>query len=249
MKSRYLVGAGVIAFLLAFVAQTPMPVLWGWVAPKESRLELFGLQGTLLAGSVAGIGLQGRAAWQELRWTLHPLSLITGRVVADVDTTTPAVVRSRVVVAPWGTSLSDVRASGSIRTLLGAFGQGFLPIEGQMGADLKSLDLKGGKPTGADGTLDVEGLAWTLAKDPVVLGNFRATATTEDSKIVLKIESISGPLDVRGTAHLDQEQSYTLDLKVKVKPGATSMVQSLVQSLGRPDSQGFYTISRKGKLA
>jgi general secretion pathway protein N len=249
MKVMHLIIAGAVAFLIALIAQAPMPVLWGWVAPKESSLELYGLQGTLMKGSVAGIGMQGRGVWQELNWSLHPLGFLTGRVVADIETQTPAAVRSKVALTPWGTSLSDVRASGSIRSLLGVFGQGFLPIEGQVAADLKSLELKDGKPAGADGTLDVEALSWTLAKDPVVLGNFRATATTENSQIVVKIESVSGPLDVSGTANLDADQAYSLDLRIKVKPGATSMVQTLVQSLGRPDSQGYYTISRKGKLA
>jgi hypothetical protein len=249
MKTSRLIVAGAIAFVLALIVQAPVPVLYSWFAPKEAKLELYGLQGSLLHGSVAGIGMQGKPAWQELHWTLHPLHLLTGRLVADVETTTPAAVRSRVVMAPWGTGLSGVKASGGLRPLLGAIGQGYLPVEGQLTADFTSLDLHNTTPTYADGTLTVEGLSWTLAKDPVVLGNYRATATTQDNQIVLKIESVSGPLEVSGSANLEQDQAYTLDLRVKLKPGASSMVQTLVQSLGQPDAQGYYHVQRKGKLA
>src|SRR5204863_5408780 len=127
------------------------------------------VDGTLLHGSAAGVGVQGRPAWQELRWTLHPFALLTGRVLADVETSIPAVVRTRVSLAPWGTSLSNLRASGSVRALLGAVGQAYLPIEGQLSAEMNSLKLTAGRPTSADGVVSVDALSWTLAKDPVVL--------------------------------------------------------------------------------
>jgi general secretion pathway protein N len=249
MTRTQLIGTGVIAFALALIVQAPMPVLYGWLAPKESKIELYGLQGSVLHGSVAGIGMQGKPAWQELHWTLRPLHLLTGRLVADVETSMPAVVKSRVAMAPWGKSLSGVHASGSLRALLSAVGQGYLPIEGQMTAELDSVSLSNNLPTAADGTLLVEGLSWTLAKDPVVLGNFRATAATENDQIQLKVESVSGPLDVSGSVNVDREQAYTVDLRVKLKPDANQMVQTLVRSLGQPDPQGYYHIKRQGKLA
>ncbi|HZP12145.1 MAG TPA: type II secretion system protein N [Nevskiaceae bacterium] len=248
MKRKHLVAAGTIAFLLTFIAQAPAGALYAWLAPKAAKVELFGVDGTLLHGSVAGIGVQGRPAWQELHWTLHPLGLLTARVLADFETSTPAVVRGRVSLAPWGTSLGDVRASGSARTLFSAVGQGFLPIEGQVSADLQSLRLKDGKAASVEGVINVEGLSWTLAKDPIVLGNFRGTATTDAGKITLKIESISGPIDASGNVDVDADQAYNVDLKIKVKPGSPPMVQNLVQSLGAPDAQGFYHVLRKGKL-
>ena len=248
MKRRHLIAAGTIAFLLSFVAQAPAGALYAWFAPKAATVELYGVDGTLLHGSVAGIGVQGRPAWQTLHWDLHPLALLTARVLADIDTSTPAVVRTRVSLAPWGTTLGDLCASGSLRTLLGAVGQ-VLPIEGQVSADLKSLRLKDGKPKSADGVIDIDGLSWTLAKDPVVLGNFRGTATTDAGKITIKLESIQGAVDASGTIDLDAEQAYTVDLKIKVKPGAPPMVANLVQSLGAPDSTGVYRVLRKGKLA
>ncbi len=219
MKRKHLIAAGAISFLLTFIADAPAGALYAWFAPKAAKVELYGVDGTLLHGSVAGIGMQGRPAWQELHWTLHPLGLLTARVLADIETTTPAVVRGRVSLAPWGMSLSDVRASGSARTLLSVGGQGFLPIEGQLSADLQSLRLKDGKASSVDGVINVEGLSWTLAKDPIVLGNFRGTATTESGKITLKIESVSGPLDAHGNVELDSDQAYNVDLNTTVKPG------------------------------
>jgi hypothetical protein len=248
MKRSQLIGAGAIAFVLALLVQAPAGALYAWFSPKASTIQLYGVDGTLLHGSVAGIGVQGRPTWQELHWTLHPLALLTARVLADIETSTPAAVRTRVSLAPWGTTLGDLRASGSVRALLGVFDQ-ILPIEGQVSADLKSLRMRAGKPKSADGVITVEGLSWTLAKDPVVLGNFRGTASTDAGKITLKIESISGAIDASGSMELDADQAYSVDLQIKVKPGSPPMVQNLVQSLGAPDAQGTYHVLRKGKLA
>jgi len=249
MTRGRLIGAGVIAFAIALIVQAPLPILYGWLAPKDTKLQLYGLQGNVLRGSVAGIGMEGKPAWQELHWKLHPLHLLTGRIVADVETSTPAVVQTRVAIAPWGRSLSNVRASGSLRALLSAVGQGYLPLEGQVTADLKSLSLTQTLPTSADGSLTVDALSWTLGKDPVVLGNFRATAANESDQVQLKIESISGPLDVSGTASIARDQSYAVDLTVKLKPDAPQPVQNLIHSLGAQDPQGAYHIRRSGKLA
>jgi len=249
MTRGRLIGAGVIAFAIALIVQAPLPILYGWLAPKDTKLQLYGLQGNVLRGSVAGIGMEGKPAWQELHWKLHPLHLLTGRIVADVETSTPEVVQTRVAIAPWGRSLSNVRASGSLRALLSAVGQGYLPIEGQVSADLKSIKLTQNLPTSADGNLTVDALSWTLGKDPVVLGNFRATAANADDQVQLKIESTGGPLDVSGTASLAHDQTYALDLNIKIKPDAPPQVQNLVHSLGAPDAQGTYHIKRQGKLA
>ena len=111
MTQTRLIAAGVIAFAAALIVQAPLPILYGWLAPKDSKVQLYGLQGNVLRGSVAGIGMDGRPVWQELHWTLHPLHLLTARLVADVETSTPAVVNTRIAIAPWSKSLSNVRAS------------------------------------------------------------------------------------------------------------------------------------------
>lgn len=248
MKRRNLILLGSAVFALALIAGAPAATVYGWVTSETSPVALYGVEGTLLHGSVAGIGVQGKPVWQELRWNLHPLGLLTARIVADVAGAGPATLLSRVSFAPWGTALSDLRASGSLRAVLGAVGQGYLPVEGDLAADFPALDFDGGIPTSAEGNLTVERLSWTLAKDPLLLGDYKATASTVDDTIVLKIESVAGPLQVDGDAKLNPDKDYELDLRVKTKPEATAMLQSLVQSLGKPDPQGFYRIQRKGKL-
>ncbi len=251
MKPVHLIIAGVAAFLIGFVAQAPAAIVYGWFAPKDTKLVAYGFQGSVLHGSVAGVGMQGKTAWQDLQWTLRPLHLLTGRLVADVQTTAPATIRARLSKAPWGTSLSDVHASGSLQTVLALIEQ-FLPLEGQVRADLDSLRLRDGKLSSAKGTITMDGVASVLARDPVPLGNFQATVTTESDQVSVKLESLAGPLEVNGTTTLAPDQSYTVDLTLKVKPGSPPEVENLVRSmrgLGVPDAQGVRHLQRSGKLA
>ena len=249
MKRSHLIALGVVVFVLTLLAHAPAAALYAWFAPKASDVTLYGVEGTLMQGSLAGISVQGKPTWQDLHWTLHPLALLTGRVLADVESTTPTTLNSRVSLAPWGRHFSNLRSTGSLHTLTGAVGQNYLPVEGTVNADISSLTLKGNIPRSAEGTISVEHLAWTLAKDPLMLGDYKATATTDHGQITVKIESVSGPLQVTGDAKVADDQTYDLDLRVKTKPDAVPMLQTLVQSLGQPDAQGFYHLLRKGKLS
>jgi hypothetical protein len=246
---RTLIVLGVTVFLAAVIWRAPVAVLYGWFKPDSASVELYGLHGTLGQGSVAGISLNDKPAWQELHWTWNPLGLLLGRAVMNVSGSAPANLASSISATPWGmTRLHDLHVDGSLRAVLTATGQGYLPVEGMVTGDLSNLKLKGQALLGADGSLDIRSLNWTLAKDPLLLGDYKAVAATIKDEIVVKIESVSGPLQVAGDIKLAADQSYTVDLQVKAKPGATNMLQTLVQSLGQPDAQGFYHLRRQGKL-
>jgi len=246
MKVRWLILGGLAAFLWTLVIHAPIALLHS-LRSKESTVQPIGLAGNIAEGRVAGISSAGHVVLRGLHWRWHPLWLLALRAAFDVEASEPAVVDGRVEFMPWGTGLSRVHLSGSLKSLLGAADVAYLPIDGLTDAQLSNVRLRKGIPVFAEGLVKVRGLVWSLMKPPLQLGDFEVTLTTAGDTITANIESPSGPLESHGEAHLDNSGSYSWDIELKPKPGIDSNTQNLLHSLGAPDRQGFYHIKNAGQ--
>ncbi|HEY0916237.1 MAG TPA: type II secretion system protein N [Solimonas sp.] len=251
MKIRSLVLIGLGFLVVALLMQAPAASLYAWLKPKDRPLpvELFGLEGRLLDGRVAGVVRNGSTLVSDLRWQLEPGQLLLGRIgLALQSTRDPVLMDGKLSVSPLGTlRLGDFRANGGLRPVAAAAGFPFVPLDGQLGLDIRELRLAKGRLQQAEATVDLQGLAWALGQ-PTPLGDFRAEITTEDGHIVAQLTSVSGPLELSGEARLAPDQNYELNLRARAKPGAPPMLPNLLMQMGPPDAQGFHTLKRQGLL-
>lgn len=251
MKIRSLLLIGLGFLVVALLVQAPAASVYAWLKPKDRPLpvELFGLEGRLVDGRVAGIVRNGSTLVSDLRWQLQPVQLLLGRVgLALQSTRDPVLLDGKLSVSPLGTlRLAGLRANGGLRPLAAAAGFPFVPLDGQLGLDIRELRMAKGRLQQAEATVDLQGLAWALGQ-PTPLGDFRAEITTEDGNIVAQISSVSGPLDLSGEARLAQDQTYEVNLRARAKPGAPPMLPNLLMQMGPPDAQGFHTLKRQGLL-
>jgi len=251
MPWRAPVLLGTLAFLVTLVLHAPAPLLYHWAtAGKQSPVSLQGLEGTLLQGRVRAITVNNRPLMSDLGWTLHPLWLGLLRLTADLEAGGDNVIRVSVSRAPFGRlRLSDLDAVAGVRSLLAASGQVPLPVEGQVRMQFPTLQMEQGVPVRAEGTASVTGLAWTLAREPLVLGDFSAQVETGAEGIVAHLASgPGGPLELGGEARLSEDHKYDVHLQLRPRASASAQVQTLVKSIGNPDLQGFYHLRRNGTL-
>lgn len=251
MKRRHLIIAGVLSFVLALLTHAPIATLYGWGVPGSPPpvVGMSALSGTLLSGQAGAVTLRGRPALTDLQWTMQPLSLLWGRASFRIESRDPQLLfDARVGSGLGGTRIRDLKLNGSLRALLAAAGQPFVPVEGQVGLDLALLKLASGWPRNVDGTLRLMNLSWTLARDPLSLGDFQAELTRDEDDLTALITSLSGPLDLNGDSRLRPDRSYELHLQLKPKPEAAPMVLNLVRSLGPADAQGYHHIRRQGQF-
>jgi general secretion pathway protein N len=204
------------------------------------------------------LGVNGRPMLQDLRWSFQPWWLPLLRASFHVDGGGSDVnVDGRVALLFGGVNLSSTKAGGSVKALLGLAGFPFVPVDGQTRIKLDSLKLRQGFPQSASGNVEVHGLAWTLVKTPMPLGDFKAdisterptTGTTGVDTIKLVISTLSGPLDASGEVHLQADRNYDYDLQVKAKSDADPNLRTMLQSLGQPDVQGYYHLRNRGKMS
>ncbi|SFF32391.1 type II secretion system protein N (GspN) [Fontimonas thermophila] len=251
MTTRHLLIAAGTAFVLGLFAQAPAAVIYGWVFARQpdTPVRLFGIEGTIVSGSARYVMHGGQPLLTDLHWSLQPWALLLGRLGYHVRTTsTPLLLDGRLGIGFGGTHIDALKASGELGALAAAAGQSFVPFVGQAGIDVHTLRLRDGWPVTATGQLRVIGLHWTLARQPILLGDYQADLGTESGEITALIHTLSGVLDVSGDARLKPDRSYELNLQLRPRPDAPPMVANLLRSVGAPDAQGYYRLRRTGKM-
>lgn len=250
MNRKWYIAIAVTVFVANLIAQAPAATLYAWFKPKSgSNVELIGLQGSVSAGRAAGLNINGHPAINSINWTLQPWRLLLGQLGFHVESHGDTTLDSHLALSLLGSiRISDTQSVMNVKSLLAAIGQPFLPLDGQARLQLKSLRIRSSQFKSADGRVEIHGLAWTLAQEPILLGDFAANVSTENDIIVAKFEPLAGALDLNGTAKLSPDQSYEAQLQLRPKPGAPPLLNSLLSSIGPPDAQGWHHIQQRGKL-
>jgi len=247
-RKTLLIVAG-LAFALSLLANIPAALLYTAVKPKDSRLQVHGLQGAWSAGSLSGISLNSRLLAQDLHWQLQPLQLLLGRVAVRLSGGGQiATLDGTVAVSIASQRLNNFRFTGGLKSLAAAAGYAYVPVDGQAGGELKKLVLTKAGLDYAEGSLELKGVQWTLSRDPLLLGDFSAVITTLPDAVTVAIQSPSGPLEAGGSIVLRPDQSYEADIQLKPRAGASEMLQNYLKTLGAPDAQGNYHLRQRGKL-
>lgn len=248
MRTLYVL-AGTLTFIFSLVLLAPAATVYGWLQPKlGDAVTLAGVDGSLREGSAATVLVGGRPLIEKLHWKLSLGELLLMRIGLDLDSSGPTLMAGHVSKGFGVVRGHDLRITSGLKSLMGAFGQPFAPVDGQASLELTRLKLLGNWPSDTEGSLRVQGLAWTLARDPIVLGDFQADIKPDGNDIVALVHTLSGALDVNGDARAKADHSYELHLQLRPKGDAPPLVLNLLRSLGNPDPQGYYHLRRDGKL-
>ncbi len=246
-RTLYLLAAA-LSFLISLVLLAPAALLYGWFKPgADGAVALAGVDGTLREGRVAAVLVGGRPLVDDLHWRLTLRELLLGRIGADLGSDGATVLDGHLSKGLFGALRArDLRVAASLKSLMVAFGQPFAPVDGQAQLDLPQLTLVRYWPVKAQGTLRVQGLAWTLTREPLLLGDYQTDIVTDGDDIVAQIHTLGGSLDVNGAARAKPDRSYELHLQLKPKIDAPPLILNLLRTLGSPDPQGYYHLQRTG---
>lgn len=252
MKRRWYVAAGSVTFFVALIILAPAATLTAWFKPKQSPavVEFFGVQGTISSGQAAGLNIAGHPALSNLQWTLKTWRVLLGQLAFQLQSGGDTALEGRIGMSLLGsTNIDNLHSDMSIKSLLTAVGQPYLPVDGKATLNMDSVRLRKQQIKSADGKIEIHNLVWTLASDPIDLGAFNANISTASGIILVKIEPLAGALEISGDAKLtSSDQSYEAHLQLRPKQDANPMIRNLLSSVGEPDGQGWYHLRRQGKL-
>jgi general secretion pathway protein N len=202
------------------------------------------------SGSAAN-GTLGGLHVQDLRWHVHPWTLLTGRVGANVEARlADGFVNTGVTASTSRVSFNDLRGATSLATI-----GGIAPLSGTRGqvtVGLSSLELENGWPARVAGELKLAALELPNGGSGnfVPLGDYTITfAEAPARSIAAKFVDNGGPLEVAGTLALSAAREYTLDALIKPRSGASrDLVNGLSFMTADPDAEGRRRLTLTGSL-
>lgn len=252
VKKRWLILAGVLALLAGTLLRAPAAWLTAQALPANAPVKLLGVNGELRAGRIQQIELNQLRPPKQLgpaRWQLNPFSLLWLNPSLSLELDAPLLARGKLRLSPLGSAhFQDWRATGEVADLAALAGYSFLPVSGKLGLNIEQVSTSSPLPESVAGTAQLLNLQWKLGRQELDLGDVQADLTTVDGEHIATLSAPRGPLDLEGTARLDAEARYDVNIRIKPKADAPPQLVNLLRGLGRPDSQAWYTLRYRGQL-
>lgn len=240
---------GLIAFAIGLVAFLPARVAAGWIE-QMAPVSMGGVTGTVFAGHAAYASGPGGAV-EDLDWTLRPLSLLLGRVSADVEVASDlggfSALASRSLFGI--TRLENVTGRASAGWLARLGGYTFLPIAGDIGLDISEAAFDDQLRFSAlAGQIRMANTRWQLFNPSVALGRFATALDRSDDGVRMAIVDSEGALALEGQIQIAPDRRYSLDVRMRARAGADDRLEQMLGQIAQPDDQGWYRVVEQGRL-
>lgn len=232
------VTGGLLCALLLAIATAPARLL-----PRvldSDQVMLSGLDGSLWSGRAARSTVMlpaGALHLGELRWRLHPLSLLTAAPRVSLQSRWGAQ-RVSVDLRRRGTTLTlrDLDASVDAR-----LARQLLPValRGRVSAQFEELVLEGQDLRRADGRLVWQEAAWNSGAGISALGSYAAIVeSSADGELAATVQTLAGPVRVNGTVSLSGDQ-YRIDARIESDGPMQPELQRALSLVAVPQETGY----------
>lgn len=238
---------GTLAYLLFLIATLPASYLNGWLSSRFTDLQLVGLSGTVLSGKAEQLRLQS-LPMGALSWHFDWLALFSASYgyrfeLEDSDRSLEGRLDARL----GRLYLRDIKGHIPLAAL-----DHWLPLpphslNGNLGVELKTLELKDSRVTAAEGDVNLENasLAWPAA---YALGSFRADLSSASTGgVKAQIVDSASPLNLHADLNLDADGHYHLAGTLAAHNPGDAGSQKLLAYLGSPDATGQYPFDFSGQ--
>jgi hypothetical protein len=232
-----------LAFACILLARAPARWMAQFLPPTVQCAQL---AGTIWNGSCAGL-VSGGVPIGQVTWKVHPLRLLSAKLATDLDVRRPdgSFIRGDVVS---GFDFKDVtvRNLSASLPLDASLTPQFPPnLYGKGSAQLALLRVEGGVITALQGRLEARDLE-QRGTQGYRLGDYAVTFPGGDGEPTGALESIGGPLDVKGTLRLTREPGYSIDGTVATRPDVDPKLATQLEYLGSADASGRRPFSVAG---
>ncbi len=252
-RNSLLAIAGIASFLLFVIARIPAGLIINPIGESLAGLVQFGgIEGTVWSGSVRSIDMNG---WQlrNTSWDMNPAALLLGRMsthfatrIAGSELTTDASVSVTGTI-----SIRDLETTGPIVPIAANFN---LPATGgRYQIRLSALNISDAWPTRLIGSVQVIDVPVTVVGDATgPTGNytivFNAESVPDDGQLTGALTDDGGPVEITGNIVLTPPNNYTLQAKLKARPGAPVEITQALNFAGPVDPDGHHEFSMTGSL-
>lgn len=241
---------GLVAFGVSLLATLPAAQFYAWFGDRFEAVQAYGLRGKLVAGSADRLTWKG-VTINGLRWSLHPSSLLRGRLALRVEFRDPrseARGKALVGITPGGAlHLSRTRLHLPMAALLQLWPEAPLALGGMLRLDLKQLVLDAGHIRAARGRLDWRQARLTGAS-PVPFGDLGLALAPDGDRYKGLLTDQGGPLRVAGLLTLEADGAYRFHADLAVADPAQRRLATALRLIGPAGADGKVRIDFDGRL-
>jgi len=236
MKILIKLFLGLVIFTGAIAYFAPASIIEKFL---PSNISAAGLSGTLLNGNVQNIVID-KIGLQNTKWSANPLSLLTGKVKADVSIDSNNLKGDfETTYAGSNVLTNDIDLNGELSLLSPYFERYGLTINGQFDAQFANLHIRDGIPYDANGTLKTSDTS-ILGFLPLNLGDVNSEFSP--------LEDGNGELDVNGVINIASNGVYNADLTLSRNDRTPENVLKTVQLIGQKIGENSVKLIHKGQL-
>jgi general secretion pathway protein N len=226
----------ILAFAVILIARLPVQWVAGFIPRNVTCTEL---SGTVWDGMCAGLVAQnvsvGNVAWQ-----LKPSALFRRTLAGHIEVTQGTHFVRGDIEAASGQRISARNLQVDMPLDPTVIPQLPRSLSGLVRANLESIHIEKGGITSVQGLVEAHDLVQGSGGKRLVLGDYslKFPAADPSQEPVGQLQSLSGPLTVRGTLRLTREPGFVLEGLVAAGPQASPELARQLSYLGAPDAQG-----------
>lgn len=243
-SKRGLIGVGLLTLVIGLFVMVPARVAYHFVASPD--LAVSGMTGTAWNGTAREASVGG-LYFRELKWDLHPLAILTGRLSYTVSAkpvsgffdTDVSVGMSRVI------SLSNLNAALPLDVFEDTLG--VRGLQGNASFLFERVELTNGIASAADGIVKIADLIVPIV-DKNSLGGYTAEFFTQNNGVTASVEDSVGVIDLAGSLQIRADRSYEFIARIAVKPQTPQSVRDQLKFLPPADDRGQQEIRLEGVL-
>jgi general secretion pathway protein N len=213
-----------------------------WIVPAPpSAVSCAAVDGSIWSGACAGLTTQG-SALGDLTWNVHALSLLTGKLSANMELTGPlGTVRGDFSVAlDRSITARNVQANLPLNEGIKKLAPALQSLSGSANANIVFARFVKDFVTGIQGRIEVHDLVSHDRDGVTSLGSYAVTFPGGGSgEPVGQLQDLGGPLAIQGTLRVMQDKpGVEIHGFVTPRADAAPDLRHQLEYLGSPDAQG-----------
>ena len=239
---------GLLVFIGAVLYKTPIRAVTDYI--PTAPLDFQGVSGSLWKGEAEWLSFDGLRLG-AIRWTINPLGFITGSIkgtfiIDGHDLSAKGNYSSSFNGQTMSLDNTQFNAKGSFINKT----QKYASLSGSIRGFIDQIEVQQpftAIPPRVSGMLNWEKGGLT---SPVKLaeGNYQLILKPDtDGKTIATISSKDAPVDLKGTATLNNNWTYQSNIKIKALPKGKS-IQGMLNMVGKPQVDGYIHINQSGTL-
>lgn len=248
MKRLSLIVA-LLSFAIGLIVTLPAQHLQAWLSHDADPVKIYGVTGTFASGEATALDFQGLRL-QSPSWSLNPWGFLKARIAHDIEARSETGLINLTVERSMTGTIHVRHATGSlpVAELSRAAKLPIPPLQGALEFDMNAIEISDNRLQKAEGDLLARGLSWSLAKPPILLGNYAVILHTDDAGLHAQFDDQKAALNLKGSASLDSEGAYNIDIKLRPSADADKRIGNLLAPLGAAEAGGWNRLKRSGQL-